>query len=178
MSNSLASMGFGLSAEISVCLIHHEKKVVTIAGDAGILMNLQDLETAVRLNCNLVIIIYNDSFYGLIEWESNQKFGESFDSSFKNPDFMGLTNSFGARGIRISIADELGETLLSAFKEGGVWLIDFIPPHDRYYLSQALQLNFDLLLTSDIILERDSMNYNSPKLPVMTPLPERIGKNK
>ena len=124
MSNGLASMGFGLPAGISACLMKPEKKVVTIAGDAGILMNLQDLETAVRLNCNLVIIIFDDASYGLIEWESNQKFGDSFGTSFKNPDFVGLANSFGAKGIRINSADELGDALGSALEEGGVWLID------------------------------------------------------
>jgi len=124
MSNGLAAMGFGLPAGIAACLMHPEKKVVTIAGDAGILMNIQDLETAVRLNCDLVIIIFDDASYGLIEWESNTKFGESFGTSFKNPDFVGLANSFGAKGIRVSSADELGDALRSAFKEGGVWLID------------------------------------------------------
>lgn len=124
MSNGLASMGFGLPAGISACLMHPEKKVVTIAGDAGILMNIQDLETAVRLGCDLVIVIFDDSSYGLIEWDSNRKFGESFGTSFKNPDFVRLANSFGAKGIRISSADELGDALQSAFEAGGVWLID------------------------------------------------------
>ncbi|WP_250867536.1 thiamine pyrophosphate-dependent enzyme [Methanococcoides seepicolus] len=124
MSNGLAAMGFGLPAGIAACLMRPEKKVVTIAGDAGILMNIQDLETAVRLDCDLVIIIFDDASYGLIEWESNTKFGESFGTSFKNPDFVGLANSFGAKGIRVSSANELGDALQSALKEGGVWLID------------------------------------------------------
>ncbi len=124
MSNGLASMGFGLPAGIASCLVHPEKKVLTIAGDAGFLMNLQDLETAVRLDCNLVIVIFDDSSYGLIEWDSNREFGSSFGTSFKNPDFVSLATSFGAKGVRVSNANELGDVLQSAFEEGGVWIID------------------------------------------------------
>lgn len=124
MSNGLASMGFALPAAIASCLVHPEKKVVAISGDAGFLMNLQDLETAVRLDCDLVIVIFDDSSYGLIEWDSNREFGSSFGTTFKNPDFVELAQSFGARGARVGSANELGDVLKSAFEEGGVWLVD------------------------------------------------------
>ncbi|MDK2891897.1 MAG: acetolactate synthase large subunit [Methanohalophilus sp.] len=124
MSNGLASMGFALPAAIASCLVHPEKKIVAISGDAGFLMNLQDLETAVRLDCDLVIVIFDDSSYGLIEWECNREFGSSFGTTFKNPDFVELAHSFGARGVRVRSANELSNIFQDAFNEGGVWLVD------------------------------------------------------
>jgi acetolactate synthase-1/2/3 large subunit len=124
MSNGLASMGFALPAGIAACLVHPDRKIIAIAGDAGFLMNVQDLETAVRLGCNLVIIIFNDSAYGLIEWKSTGKFGTSAGTSFTNPDFTRLAISFGARGVRVERADELDSILQNAFAEGGVWVVD------------------------------------------------------
>jgi acetolactate synthase-1/2/3 large subunit len=124
MSNGLASMGFALPAAIAASLIKPEKKVVAIAGDGGFLMNLQEIETAVRLGCNFVVVIFNDSKYGLIEWHEKKYFNQTIGIDFKNPDFVMLAQSFGANGVRIKSAEELGPKLTEALNSGGVWLLD------------------------------------------------------
>ncbi|WP_407355126.1 acetolactate synthase large subunit [Methanolobus sp. WCC5] len=124
MSNGLASMGFALPGAIAASLIKPEKKVVAIAGDGGFLMNLQEIETAVRLGCNFVVVIFNDSKYGLIEWHEKKYFNQTIGIDFKNPDFVMLAQSFGANGVRIKSAEELGPKLTEALNSGGVWLLD------------------------------------------------------
>ncbi|MDG6243978.1 MAG: acetolactate synthase large subunit [Methanolobus sp.] len=124
MSNGLASMGFALPGAIAASLINTDKKVVAIAGDGGFLMNLQELETAVRLGCDFVVVIFNDSKYGLIEWHEKKYFKQTIGIDFKNPDFVMLAQSFGANGVRIKSAEELRPKLTEALNAGGVWLLD------------------------------------------------------
>ncbi len=124
ISNGLASMGFALPGAIAASMIEPEKKVVAIAGDGGFLMNLQELETAVRLGCDFVVVIFNDSKYGLIEWHEKKYFNQTIGIDFKNPDFVILAQSFGAKGVRIENTDELGPRLTEALDNGGVWLLD------------------------------------------------------
>lgn len=124
ISNGLASMGFALPGAIAASLVKPEKKVVAIAGDGGFLMNLQDLETAVRLGCNFVVVIFNDSKYGLIEWHERKTFNQTMGIDFTNPDFVTLAQSFGAKGVKIKSTEELKTRLKEALSSGGIWLID------------------------------------------------------
>ncbi len=101
LSNGFASMGFALPSAMAAKLIHPERNIVALCGDGGFLMNVQDLETACRLQLNIVVVIFNDSGYNLIKWKSEKKFGTSFGVSFTNPDFVRLAESFGAAGIRL-----------------------------------------------------------------------------
>ena len=92
--NGFCSMGFALPASIAACLTNENKKVYAICGDAGFLMNLQEMETAKRLNSNIVIIIWEDNSYGLIKWKQQAQFGKTTDLDFDNPDWKKLAKSF------------------------------------------------------------------------------------
>ena len=92
--NGFCSMGYALPASIAACLTNENKKVYAICGDAGFLMNLQEMETAKRLNSNIVIIIWEDNSYGLIKWKQQAQFGKTTDLDFDNPDWKKLAKSF------------------------------------------------------------------------------------
>ena len=70
------------------------KKVLSINGDAGFLMNVQDLETAVRNRINVVAVVWLDGEYGLIKWKQQAQFGKSTDLDFNNPNWEKLAKSF------------------------------------------------------------------------------------
>jgi len=143
ISNGLASMGFGLPAAITASFLMPERKVVAVAGDGGFLMNLQDLETAVRLGCNFVVVIFNDSKYGLIEWHEKKQFEQSIGTSFTNPDFVKLAESFGAKGMKIESAEELQPRLREALDSGGVWILDVeVDYSENIKLTEKLKNNF------------------------------------
>jgi acetolactate synthase-1/2/3 large subunit len=143
ISNGLATMGFALPGAIAASMIKPEKKVVAIAGDGGFLMNLQDLETAVRLGCNFVVIIFNDSKYGLIEWHERKAFNETMGIDFTNPDFVMLAQSFGARGVKIESTEELKPKITEALEAGGAWLLDVpVDYSENIKLTEKLKNNF------------------------------------
>lgn len=114
ISNGFASMGCSLPSAIVAKLTHPEKNVVALAGDGGFLMNLQDLETACRLQLNIVVVLFNDNGYNLIKWKSEKKFGTSFGVSVTNPDFVALAESFGAVGMRLQAPAEFEPMLREA----------------------------------------------------------------
>ena len=87
-------------------------------------MNSQEIETALRLNLAFVILIWNDSEYGLITWHQMREFGRPSHIEFANPDFIKYAESFGARGFRVSSADDLVPTLQSALSCGTVAVVD------------------------------------------------------
>jgi acetolactate synthase-1/2/3 large subunit len=124
MSNGFASMGFSLPTAIVAKLLHPNRKVVALSGDGGFLMNAQDLETAVRLKLNIVIVLFNDNGYNLIKWKSTKKFGTSFGVDFQNPDFVTFAESFGAVGMRLAAAGDFKRMLQEALTREGPVLID------------------------------------------------------
>ncbi len=124
ISNGFASMGIALPGAIAAKLTYPERKAVAVTGDAGFMMNCQELETAVRLGLELVVLIWNDSKYGLIEWHQNKKFGRTSHIDFTNPDFVRFAESFGAKGYRVESAGELLPTLEKALVCGTVAIID------------------------------------------------------
>ncbi len=124
ISNGFASMGIALPGAIAARRVHPDRKCVAVCGDAGFMMNSQELETALRLGLDLVVLIWQDQKYGLIEWHQNRKFGRSSHISFKNPDFVKYAESFGARGYRVESAGELGPVLQKALGDGTVSVID------------------------------------------------------
>ncbi|MDY0387497.1 MAG: acetolactate synthase large subunit [Methanolobus sp.] len=143
MSNGLASMGFALPGAIAASLVKPDKKLVAIVGDGGFLMNLQDLETAVRLGCNFVVVIFNDSKYGLIEWHEKTTFDHTIGVEFTNPDFVMLAQSFGAKGVKIERAEDLKPKLIEALNTGGVWLLDVpVDYSENIKLTEELKSNF------------------------------------
>ncbi|NIP72490.1 MAG: acetolactate synthase large subunit [Gammaproteobacteria bacterium] len=124
ISNGFASMGIALPGAIGAKLVHADRAVVAVTGDGGFMMNAQELETAVRMNTPLVILIWNDGGYGLIEWKQMNDFGRKAYVDFANPDFVKFAESFGARGYRIDRTDALLPTLREALASEAVCVID------------------------------------------------------
>ncbi len=124
ISNGFASMGFSLPGALSAKMLYPDRKVLAACGDGGFLMNCHDLETAVRLNLPVVILIFNDGKYGLIEWKQINQFGRTYGVSFDNPDFVALAKSFGAAGYRVKSADELQPILHEAFSTNRPCVVD------------------------------------------------------
>jgi acetolactate synthase I/II/III large subunit len=124
ISNGLASMGFALPAAISAKLLHKDKKVIAVAGDGGFLMAMCELNTAVRLGLNFVCLIFNDGGYGLIEWKEKLRYKKDFFVKFHNPDFVKLAESFGAKGYRISSAEDLFPVLQESLRQNHPVIID------------------------------------------------------
>ena len=124
LDNALATMGAGLSSGIATKIIFPEKKVLVVAGDGGIMMNIAELETAHRLNIDLTILILNDSEFGMIRWKQANMAMPSFGLKFGNPDFIKLAESFGAKGYKINKVEELREVLKKALSTKGINIID------------------------------------------------------
>jgi acetolactate synthase-1/2/3 large subunit len=124
LDNALATMGAGLPSAIAAKLIAPQHKVITVCGDGGFMMSSQELETAIRLNLDLVVVILNDNAYGMIKWKQAQNGQESFGLDFKNPDFVTMASSFGAHGHRIERSEDLLPKLKECLGEKGVHIID------------------------------------------------------
>ena len=124
ISNGFAAMGIGLPGAIAAKLAYPDRKVVAVTGDAGFMMNSQEIETAMRMKTALVVLIWNDSEYGLITWHQLRHFGRSSHIAFKNPDFVKYAESFGAKGYRVERAEDLLPTLKKALAEDTVVIID------------------------------------------------------
>lgn len=124
ISNGFASMGIAVPGAIGAKLAYPERKVVAVTGDAGFMMNMQEIETAIRIGTPMVILIWNDSSYGLIKWKQENEFGRSSHVDFTNPDFVTLAESFGAKGYRIDKVADLLPTLKKALADDTVSIID------------------------------------------------------
>ncbi|MAZ39064.1 MAG: acetolactate synthase [Legionellales bacterium] len=124
ISNGFASMGIGVPGAIGAKLVHPQRTVVAVTGDAGFLMNSQEIETAMRVGTPIIIMIWRDNEYGLIRWKQETHFGRASHIDFTNPDFVQYAHSFGAKGYRINSADELVPTLKQAIKDNTVVIID------------------------------------------------------
>ncbi|WP_257350857.1 acetolactate synthase large subunit [Pseudalkalibacillus decolorationis] len=116
ISNGFASMGIAMPGAIGAKLASPDKKVVAVAGDGGFLMTVQELETIVRLNLPIVIVVWTDNRYGLIEWKQMNHFERSSGIKFGNPDFVQLAKSFGAEGMKVLRAEEFKPLMKEAFK--------------------------------------------------------------
>jgi acetolactate synthase I/II/III large subunit len=124
ISNGFAAMGIALPGAIAAALVHPDRTVVAVTGDGGFMLNSQELETAARLGVNLVVLIWNDSSYGLIEWKQICRLGRTNCVEFSNPDFVEYARSFGVEARRISAPEELLPTLREARANRGITVID------------------------------------------------------
>ncbi len=115
VSNGLSSMGFSVPGAIAAKLAHPDRNVLAATGDGAFLMNSQELETAVRENIPITVLIWDDSAYGLIEWKMDLDLGTSSHIRFGNPDFVRYAESFGARGHRVESVGDLLPTLRKAW---------------------------------------------------------------
>ncbi|MBA3420770.1 MAG: acetolactate synthase large subunit [Thermoleophilaceae bacterium] len=116
IANGLAGMGFALPAAIAAKLVHPDRNVVAVNGDGGFLMNMQELETAVRLKTPIVNVIWEDRQFGSIVWKQDKKFGRHFGTDFTNPDFVKLAGSFGVPAWRCESIDDYTERLREALE--------------------------------------------------------------
>jgi acetolactate synthase I/II/III large subunit len=123
VSNGLSTMSFALPGALGVKLARPESKVLAVVGDGAFLMNSQEIETAVRERIPLVVLIWEDGGYGLIEWKMDLELGEHHYVKFSNPDIVAYAESFGAKGYQVKSADELLPTLKAALDGDGVSLI-------------------------------------------------------
>ena len=124
LDNALASMGAGLPSAMAAKLVHANRKVLAICGDGGFQMSSPELETAVRLKLDLVILVVRDNALGMIQWKQQQLGLKNYGLEFGNPDFVQLAHSYGAAGHRAESADAFTGLLEEAFSAGGVHIID------------------------------------------------------
>jgi acetolactate synthase-1/2/3 large subunit len=123
LDNALATMGAGLPSAMMAAMLHPGRRVLAVCGDGGFMMNSQELETAVRLKLNLVVLILDDNGYGMIRWKQAVDHFPDWGLTFGNPDFVKYAEAYGAKGSRVAITDDLVPTLEAAFAGGGVHLV-------------------------------------------------------
>ncbi|NBB93606.1 MAG: acetolactate synthase large subunit [Gammaproteobacteria bacterium] len=124
LDNALATMGAGLPAAIGARLVYPDRKILAICGDGGFMMNSQEVETAVRLGIDLVILILRDDAYGMIKWKQQDMGLADYGLDFGNPDFVRYAESYGAVGYRAGSVAQLSELLSTCLDGRGVHLID------------------------------------------------------
>jgi acetolactate synthase-1/2/3 large subunit len=123
LDNALATMGAGLPSAMMASMLYPDRRVLAICGDGGFMMNSQELETAVRLRLNLVVLVLVDNAYGMIRWKQAADRFTDWGLTFGNPDFVKYAEAYGAKGWYVERSDALVSTLEAAFKGGGVNLV-------------------------------------------------------
>lgn len=121
--NGFCSMGFALPGAIAASMVFPKRRVLAIAGDAGFLMNVQEMETARRLNSNITVLVWEDKAYGLISWKQDTHFGQHTDLDFGNPDWLQLAAAFGWNGHFVKDSVDLAQALEMALAEKGPSLV-------------------------------------------------------
>jgi acetolactate synthase-1/2/3 large subunit len=147
LDNALATMGAGLPSGMAAKMVNPDSKVVAVCGDGGFMMNSQEMETAVRLNLDLTVIILNDNSYGMIKWKQAGIGFQNFGLDLGNPDFVKYAESYGATGHRPTSCEDFAEILKKCVNGKGVHLIDLAVD---YSLNHAI-LN-DLLANKTCML--------------------------
>ncbi len=133
IDNGLCSMGISLPGAVAAKLVHPDKKVVVVTGDGGFMMNSQELETAIRFGLSFVVVIFNDSKYGMVEWKQQTHHQKTFGIDFKNPDFVKYAESFGAKGYRVGKAEDFSRILKKSLEENTVAIIDVPVDYSENY---------------------------------------------
>jgi acetolactate synthase-1/2/3 large subunit len=123
LDNALATMGAGLPSAIMAAMLYPKRRVMAVCGDGGFMMNSQELETAVRLKVNLVVLLIEDNAFGMIRWKQAVDKFPDFGMTFNNPDFVKYAEAYGARGTRVRAVGDLRSILEDAFASGGVHLV-------------------------------------------------------
>ncbi len=153
LDNALATMGAGLPSAMTAKMVNPEKKVIAVCGDGGFMMNSQELETAIRLDLDITVIILNDNAYGMIKWKQSGMGFETFGLDYNNPDFVKYAEAYGAIGHRPQSCEEFTETLEKCVNSKGVHVIDLAVD---YSLNHAI-LN-DLVKNAETLLEEVGVN--------------------
>jgi len=114
VSNGQQTLGVGLPWAIAACLVRPNEKVISISGDGGFLFSAMELETAVRLQCHLVHLVWIDGTYDMVRFQEMAKYGRASGVEFGPVDVVRFAEAFGARGFRIEKPDQIGPTLKEA----------------------------------------------------------------
>ena len=123
LDNALATMGAGLPSAMMAALLYPKRRVLAVCGDGGFMMNSHEMETAVRLRLNLVVLIIEDNAFGMIRWKQAADGFPDYGMTFGNPDFVAYAKAYGAKGSRVESAEGLVPALEAAFQEGGVHIV-------------------------------------------------------
>ncbi|PCI25180.1 acetolactate synthase large subunit [Candidatus Peregrinibacteria bacterium] len=123
LDNALATMGAGLPSAIAAKIVHPDKPVIAICGDGGFMMNSQEIETAIRLNIDITVIILNNNAYGMIQWKQGNMGFDNFGLEYLNPDFVKYAESYGAKGHDIKKTEDFLPTLQKCISTPGVHII-------------------------------------------------------
>jgi acetolactate synthase I/II/III large subunit len=124
LDNALATMGAGLPSAMAARMVRADQPVVAICGDGGFMMNSQELETAVRLGLDLVVVVLRDDAYGMIRWKQEEMGLPDFGLSYGNPDFVEYARAYGARGHRVDEVDGFAPLLEDCLERPGIDLIE------------------------------------------------------
>jgi acetolactate synthase-1/2/3 large subunit len=116
-------MASALPGAIAASMIFPDRRILAIAGDGGFLMNVQEMETAVRLGVEPVVMVWEDGGYGLIAWKQEDEFNRHTALSFNNPDWSALAAAFGWNGFAVTNSADLARTIETAFTTPGPSLV-------------------------------------------------------
>ncbi len=133
-------MGAGLSSGLTAKILNPGRRVLAICGDGGFMMNCQELETAVRYNVPLVVLILNDNAFGFIKWKQKKMHFQDFGLDYGNPDFSHFAESFGASGFKVKEEDSLNEVLEKAFALNKVVVIECPIDYSVNYETFSIEL--------------------------------------
>ncbi|CAI2719490.1 acetolactate synthase large subunit [Nitrospina watsonii] len=124
LDNALASMGAGLPSAMAARMVFPDRKVMAICGDGGFMMNAQELETAVRLKLDLVIVVLCDNAYGMIKWKQTGLGFPAYGMDYSNPNFCLFAEAHGAHGHRVNQSGDLSKILKECLDTKGVHLVE------------------------------------------------------
>ena len=124
LDNALATMGAGLPSAIAARIHDAEHKVVAVCGDGGFMMNSQEIETAVRLRQDLVVLLLRDDAFGMIKWKQQHENYPDFGMDTGNPDFVQYAGSYGAHGHRVESLEAFAPLLRKVLDTPGVHLVE------------------------------------------------------
>jgi acetolactate synthase I/II/III large subunit len=124
LDNALATMGAGLSSAMMASMLYPDRNVMAICGDGGFMMNSQEMETAVRLGLNLVVLVLRDDSFGMIRWKQQVGGFPDWGLEYGNPDFVAYANAFGATGHRVEATDDFVAMVQGCYDAGGVHLVE------------------------------------------------------
>ncbi len=135
MSNGLSSMGYGFPAAMAAKLQFPDRNVVSICGDGGFFMMLQDLETAVRLRLSLICVVFCDRKLSLIEVVQKRRRLPSYGIEFGSTDLAEIVKGFGAHGVKVNSFEDLEVAVKEGLEERGPVVID-VPIDPEEYAKQ------------------------------------------
>jgi acetolactate synthase-1/2/3 large subunit len=140
LDNALATMGAGLPAGIVAKMLNPERNVIAVVGDGGFLMNSQELETAVRHNVAVVVLVLNDNGFGFIRWKQQNMGFRRFGMDYSNPDFARYAQAYGAVGMKVNDGDGLSELLKTALSKKRPVLVECPIDYSVNYEAFSLEL--------------------------------------